>query len=129
MRPAEAKLARAQYEAEQAKKRLASTMGALQYRLKPGTLMNNAWEGVRDKSSDFADDALQAVKERPGAASRVVAAILIYIARDPLWRVVSKIFSRDEDDGIVRANLTEHDENYDLTAPTVERSMNEGVNA
>jgi hypothetical protein len=129
MKAAEAQLARAQYEAEQAKKRLASTMGALQYRLKPGTLMNNAWEGVRDKSSDFADDALQAVKERPGAASGVVAAVLIYLARDPLWRVVSRIFARDEDDGIVRANLTEHDENYDLTAPTVERSMNEGVNA
>jgi hypothetical protein len=128
MKAAEAQLARAQYEAEQAKKRLASTMGALQYRLKPGTLMNNAWEGVRDKSTDLADDALQAVKERPGAASGVVAAVLIYLARDPLWRVVSKIFARnEEDDGIVRANLSEQDENYDLTAPTVERSKNEGV--
>ena len=116
MKPAEAQLARAQYEAEQAKKRLASTMGALQYRLKPGTLMNNAWEGVRDKSSDLTDGALQAVKERPGAASGVVAAVLIYLARE-------------EDDGRVVADLSEHSENYDLTAPTVERSMNEGVNA
>ena len=132
MKKPEAELARARYEAIQAKKRLASSAAALQYRLKPGTIVNNAWEGVRDKGSEIADDAMQAVKERPAAASGVLAAIAIFLARHPLARVTSRIFSRggnDEDDGVVRASLNGHDKNYDLTAPTVERSTNEGVSA
>ena len=130
----------AQYQAEQAKKRFNSTLGALQYRLKPGTLANNAWDEVRDKSSEMADEALhavngladgamQAVKERPVAASGIAAGVLIFLARAPLWRAASRLFSRDkEDKGVVHADL-EHHENYDLTAPTVPKSLNEGVNA
>lgn len=132
MKKPEADLARAQYDAIQARKRVMSTAGALQYRLKPATLANNAWEGVRDKSSDLADDALQAVKERPAAASGVIAAIVIYLARDPLWRAVLKLFSRrpETDESVVTTRIDEHDESYDLTAPVVERSMtNEGVSA
>lgn len=130
MKP-EARLSKARYDAEQAKKRLSSTLGALQYRLRPGTLVNNAWEGVRDKGSEMADDALQVVKERPVAASGVLAGLLVFLAREPLRRGVSKIFSgrgRDED-GVVHARLENHDHNFDLTAPTVTRSTNEGVNA
>lgn len=141
MKKPEAELARAQYEALQAKKRMTSTAGALQYRLKPATLANHAWEGVRDKSSELADDvlqvakeraddALQVVKDRPAAASGVLAAIVIFLARHPLWRAATSIVSRGhEDEGVIKTKLDTQDENYDLTAPTVERSMNEGVNA
>ena len=131
MKKPEADLARARYEAIQARKRLVSTAGALQYRLKPATIVNNAWEGVRDKSGEMADDALQAVKDRPAAASGVAAAILIFLARHPLMRTASRVFSRggDQDDGIVKADLDTHDQNYGLTAPTVERSRHEGVSA
>jgi hypothetical protein len=119
-------------EVERSKRQFASTMGALQYRLKPGTLMSNAWEGVRDKSGEVADTTLEKVKERPAAVSGILAAIVIFIAREPLWRFITGLFSRrgdEEDDGTtIRANL-EHDESYDLTAPTVERSRPEGVNA
>ena len=131
MKKPEADLARAQYEAIQAKKRLTSTAGALQYRLKTGTIVNNAWEGVRDKSSVIADDALQAVKDRPRAASGVLAAIFIFLVRHPLWRAATRLVSRrgDEDEGVIKANLDNHDQNYDLTAPTVEKSAYEGVSA
>src|SRR3712207_711587 len=108
-----------------------STVGALQYRLKPGTLANHAWEGVRDKSSEIAnhawegvrdkgselaDDALQAVKERPAAASGVLAAIVVFLARHPLWRAATWIAGRrqDEDRGVIKADLGNHDGNYDL---------------
>ncbi len=130
MKKPEADLARAQYEAIQAKNRIISTAGALQYRLKPATIANQAWEGMRDRSTELADDALQAVKERPGAASGVVAAIVVFLARHPLWRVATRIVSRrDGDDGAVTTRLDGHDGNYDLTAPTVERSAFEGVSA
>ena len=128
----------AQYQAEQAKKRLTSTAGALQYRLKPGTLAEHAWGEVRDKSSEIADDAfhtvngiadgtLHAIKERPMAASGIAAGILIFLARAPLWRAASWLFSSSrEEEGIVHADLEDH-EKYDLTAPTVQKSLNEGV--
>lgn len=132
-------LERAQYEVEQAKKKFGSTMGALQYRLKPATLMGNAWDGVRDKGSDaadgamhavsgMADGAVQAARSRPMAASGVAAALVLFLARAPLWRAASRIFSR-EDEGIVKADLANKDANFDLTAPTVAGPMNEGVSA
>jgi hypothetical protein len=129
----------AQYQAEQAKKRFSSTVGGLQHRLKPGTLANQAWGEVRGKSSEmadeafhavngFADGAVQAVKERPVAASGIAAAVVIFLARAPLWRAASRLFSRGEDEGVIHAHL-DHDEKYDLTAPKVPKSLNEGVNA
>lgn len=130
--PEAKQLERAQREVEQAKQRLASTMGALQYRLRPATLMNQAWEGVREKSGEFADDALQVVKDRPVTASGIVAGSVIYLARHPLARLFSGLFSRgrDEDDpSVVTASLDGNDESYDLTAPTVDKARFEGVNA
>lgn len=124
-------LEQAASDVERAKKRLASTLGALQYRLKPATLMNNAWEGVRDKSGEVADTTLQAVKGRPVTVSGILAALLIFLARDPLRRLLAGLLGREQapdEEGTIQAHL-DHDENYDLTAPAVERSRHEGVNA
>lgn len=124
------KLEQAAADVERAKKRFASTMGALQYRLKPGTLMTNAWDGVRDKSGEVADSTMQAVKDRPLTVSGVLAAILIFLARDPLRRLLASLLGRGdpEREDTIQAEL-DHDENFDLTAPTVARSAHEGVNA
>lgn len=122
------KLERAKVEAEMAKKRLTSTMGALQYRLKPSTLANDAWSGVKEKSGELTDSALQAVKDRPVTASSILAAFLIFLARDPLWAMVARFFE-DEDDDLVTTKVDSKHENYDLAAPPVSRSLNEGVNA
>lgn len=133
-------LERAQYEVEQAKKRLSTTMGALQYRLKPGNLVSNAWDGMRDKGSeaadgamvavsDIADGAVEAAKARPVAASGVLAAALLFLARGPLKRGAFKLFTRGRDKGIVKTDLSDTDENYDLTAPSVKRSSLQGVSA
>lgn len=132
-------LERAQYEVEQAKKRLSTTMGALQYKLKPGNLVSNAWDGMRDKGSEAADDALsavsdmadgavEAVKARPVAASGVAAAALLFLARGPLKRGLYRLFN-GRDEGIVKTDLSHIDENYDLTAPSVKRSSLQGVSA
>lgn len=130
-KPAETRpIEQASADVQRAKKQLASTLGALQYRLKPGTLMNSAWDGVRDKGGEVADTTLQAVKNRPVTVSGVLAAILIFLARDPLRRLVSSLFGRDEPprDDVVQADLDNH-EHIDLTAPTVQRSRIEGVEA
>lgn len=125
----ERQLEQAQREVEQAKRRLASTLGSLQYRLRPATIMNNAWEGVRGKGSELTDDAIQAVKDRPVTASGVLAGFVIFLARDPLWSLVSGWFRGGHDEDLVTSRLGEDDSNYDLTAPMVERPVNEGVNA
>jgi hypothetical protein len=124
------RLEEAAADVERQKRQLAATLGALQYRLKPANLVNQAWEGVRDKSGEVADQTLQAVKDRPAAVSGVLAGIVLFIAREPIWRAVSGFFSRDEEypSDIIQAKL-DHDEDYDLTAPTVTASRPEGVNA
>lgn len=118
---------RAKIEAELSKQRLSSTATALQQRLRPGSLANEAWSGVREKSGALADDALQAVKDRPMTTSGIIAAIVVFLAREPLWDAISGLF-RDEEDDLVTATLV-HDENYDLAAPKISRSLNEGVSA
>lgn len=121
---------RAKIEVELAKKRLHATSTTLQQRLTPGSLANQAWSGVRDKSSELTDDALQAVKDRPMTAAGIFAAFVVFLAREPLWHAVSGFFGSEPDtDDLLIANLDENEEHYDLAAPAVSRSLNEGVSA
>lgn len=122
-------LARAAAEVRRARQRLSSTLAELQARLKPGTLATNAWEGVKERSGEMADDAVQAVKARPVIVSAGLAAFALFLARAPLKSAVSRLFSADEEseDGAVTTRLDGGDDNYDLTAPVAERSASEGA--
>jgi hypothetical protein len=88
----------AKREAEAARRRLMQTASELQQRLKPASLASNAWEGVKDKGGTLADDAVQAVRARPLAASAVLAALTLFLARAPIRSAVSRLFSSDEND-------------------------------
>jgi hypothetical protein len=125
----EAALEQAQYQVELAKKRFAASKGALQYKLKPANLAAEAWEGVRGRSEAAADQTLGAVKGHPGAVGGAVAAITLFLAREPIWRALSGMFGRgrQRDENVVTADLERSDGNYDLTAPKVERSQLEGA--
>jgi hypothetical protein len=116
---------------EQARGKVNSTLGALQYRLKPATLADHAWEGVREKSSEVADTAFQAVKGRPVAVSGVVAAAILYLARNPIRRAVSGMFSNrgEEAEGVILADLEREDRNIDLAAPDAPRATQQGASA
>lgn len=127
--PGLVRIERAKAEAELARNRLTSTMGALQYRLRPGNLASDAWAGVKEKSGEMADDALQAVKDRPAAASGILAAIALFLARDPIRSTVSGFFRDKEDEDLIKADLANPDDNYDLVAPQVSRSVKQGVSA
>lgn len=119
-------LKRAKIEAEVAKKRFSATATTLQERLKPANLASDAWNGAREKGEDLADNALQTVKERPVAASGIAAAIVVFLAREPLWKVVSRLF-RGSDKDLVTTKVSNKDDNYDLAAPAVSRSVDEGA--
>ena len=68
-----------------------ATAHELQERVKPGTLARDAWEGAKDKGADLAEDAVDAVRARPYAATGVVAAIAMFLAREPLMDLAGKL--------------------------------------
>jgi hypothetical protein len=84
-------IAAARIEAERARARLMDTARELQERLSPGALAQNAWEGAKSKGADLAEEAVDAVRRRPAIASGVVAAIALFLAREPLIDMAGKL--------------------------------------
>lgn len=88
----------ARQDAERARNRLAATAAELQQRLKPGTLASNAWAGVKDKSGDLAEDAVEAVKARPVVVSAALAAFTLFLARSPIKAAVGRLIDGEAED-------------------------------
>jgi ElaB/YqjD/DUF883 family membrane-anchored ribosome-binding protein len=84
-------IAAARIEAERARTRLIATAEQLQQRLSPRKLTKDAWEGAKDKGADLAENAVDAVRSRPLAATGVVAAISLFLAREPMMDLAGKI--------------------------------------
>ena len=61
--------------------------------LTPGHLAHGAWEATKSKTVDVAEDAIDAVRKRPVAASSAVAALALFIAREPLMDLAGKLMS------------------------------------
>jgi hypothetical protein len=68
-----------------------ATAQQLQDRLSPKTLSREAWEGAKNKGADLVEDAVDAVRARPYAATGVVAAITMFLAREPLMDLAGKL--------------------------------------
>lgn len=119
-----AEISIARQEAERARQRLLATAAELQQRLKPGTLASSAWEGVKDKGGEIADDAVEAVKTRPVPVAAALAAFTLFLARAPLKAAVSRLFSGGEegDEDLVTVRVDGTDRDYDLTAPIAART-------
>jgi hypothetical protein len=94
----------ARRDSERARRRLAETAAELQQRLKPGTLASHAWAGVKDKSGDLAEDAVEAVKARPVVVSAALAAFTLFLARSPIKAAVGRLI-----DGVAEGQDTEKD--------------------
>ncbi|HEY6049033.1 MAG TPA: DUF3618 domain-containing protein [Sphingomicrobium sp.] len=86
----------ARAEVERSRARLMSSAQRLQERLSPKTLARGAWEGAKEKGADLAEDAVDAVRARPLAATGVVAAITMFLAREPLIDLASRLFGVGE---------------------------------
>jgi ElaB/YqjD/DUF883 family membrane-anchored ribosome-binding protein len=81
----------ARIEAERARARLMETAHRLQARLSPRTLARGAWEGAKEKGADLAENAVDRVRKRPLAATGVVAAVALFLAREPLKDLAEKL--------------------------------------
>ena len=85
------KVTAARIEADRARARLMDSARELQERLSPGTLAQNAWEGAKIKGADLAEEAVDAVRRRPALAGGVVAALTLFLAREPLIDLAVKL--------------------------------------
>ena len=88
----------ARQRADHARTRLFATfdelLGAfkhMQQRFEPSHLARDAWEAAKSKGADVAEDAVDAVAKRPVAATGVVAAIALFLARGPLLDLAGKL--------------------------------------
>ena len=91
-------VADARRRAEQARTKLWATFDelvdygqSLQRKLEPSHLARDAWDAAKNKSVDLAEDAVDAVRKRPVAATGAVAALALFIAREPLMELAGKL--------------------------------------
>ena len=94
MKPEPPSVTAARAEVERTRQRLIGTFDELQQQFAPHTLMREAWETARDKGVDLAENAVDAVRKRPVAATSVVAAIALFIAREPLMDLAGKVVGK-----------------------------------
>ena len=81
----------ARAEVEIARKRMLDTLGELQRQFAPRALVREAWETAREKGAELAEETVDAVKARPLAVTGVVAAITMFLAREPLMDLAGKL--------------------------------------
>ena len=81
----------ARVEVERSRGRLMSTAHELQDRISPKTLARNTWQGAKEKGADLAENTVDAVRSRPFAAGGAVAAITMFLAREPLMDLAGKL--------------------------------------
>ncbi|HKP33728.1 MAG TPA: hypothetical protein VJT70_02985 [Sphingomicrobium sp.] len=84
-------IAAARIAVDRSRSRVMATAHELQERLSPGTLARGAWQGAKEKGADLAENTVDAVRSRPLAATGVVAAIAMFLAREPLMDLAGKI--------------------------------------
>lgn len=69
----------------------------LLHSLAPHNLARDAWEAAKSKGADLAEDAVDAVSKRPVAATGIVAAVALFLAREPLMSLADRlIHSKDK---------------------------------
>lgn len=122
-----AELVAAKAQAEAARARLMDTVGELQHRLSPATIAGNAWDGVKEKTTDVAEGAVEAVKARPVAVSAGLAAFTLFLARSPIRSTLSRLFSQSPDEDLVITRLADTDGGYDITAPVTKPPARKGA--
>ena len=85
------KVEAARIEVERSRAQMLDTAKLLQRRLEPGKLTRDAWQSAKEKGADLAEDAVDAVRKRPYAAGGVVAALALFIAREPIMELFGKL--------------------------------------
>ena len=86
------RLAAAEAEVERAREQMMATVRDLAQMLAPRTIARNVWEGAKVKGADLAEDAVDAVKRRPVAATGLIAAVTMFLAREPIKNGIVSLY-------------------------------------
>jgi hypothetical protein len=89
----DSRLAAAEFAAEAARERFLDSFHELVRHLEPKRLAKGLWEDAKVKGADLAEEAVDAVKARPVAATGVVAALALFLAREPIIDLAGKMMS------------------------------------
>jgi hypothetical protein len=81
----------AEFRVGRARAKMIGTLQELSQQVQPHRLMEEAWEKAKDKGADLAENAVDAVRARPLAATGVLAAITMFLAREPLMDLAGKL--------------------------------------
>lgn len=92
------KVQAAKARAEEAKQRMFATLHELQYRIAPKTLARDAWDEAKSRGADLAEDAVDAVRKRPLAATGAAAALAMFLAREPLMDLAGRLWNRKSEE-------------------------------
>ncbi|WP_187107791.1 DUF3618 domain-containing protein [Sphingomonas xanthus] len=87
----EHKVELAEAEVSRAKAQLIETIGDLTDALNPQRIMSDLWETAKVKGADLAEDAVDAVKKRPVAVGGAMAALTMFLARQPIKDAASRL--------------------------------------
>jgi hypothetical protein len=93
----EADIARAEEKLAAAREKLLGSTQALQARLKPSVLADDAWQAAREKGQEVAADAVRAVKQRPVISSAAAVGLAAFVARKPIARLFAMLRSKDKE--------------------------------
>ena len=86
------KVSGARIEVERTRSALLDTASKLIERFQPHNLVDDIWEQAKSKGADLAEDAVDAVAKRPVAIGSVVAALAMFLAREPLKKATVKFY-------------------------------------
>lgn len=86
------RIAAAETEVERAREQMVATIRELAQMLAPRTIARNVWEGAKVKGADLAEDAVDAVKRRPVAATGLIAAVTMFLAREPIKNGIVSLY-------------------------------------
>ena len=88
----EPKVSAARIEVERTRAALVDTANRLIERFQPHNLVDDIWEQAKNKGADLAEDAVEAVARRPVAVGGVIAALAMFLAREPLKKATVKFY-------------------------------------
>ena len=86
------KVTAARIEVERTRGALLDTASELLERFQPHNLVDDIWEQAKNKGADLAEGAVDAVAKRPVAVVGVVAALAMFLAREPLKAATVKFY-------------------------------------
>jgi hypothetical protein len=86
------RMAAARIEVARTREALIETARELQGRLAPKAIASDVWEKAKDKGADLAEGAVDAVAKRPLAVGGVIAALTMFLAREPIKAATVKFY-------------------------------------